>query len=57
MRIRGENRFKELVEKTFDRLGLEMDVGEQAAFEGSRYEEVLGSLARRLVHPNKMYKA
>jgi SIR2-like domain len=49
--------FKDLVEKTFDRLGLEMDVGEQAAFDGNRYEEVLGSLARRLVHPSKMYEA
>ena len=46
--------FKDLVEKTFDHLGLEMDAGEQAAFGGNRYEEVLGSLARRLVHPNKM---
>ncbi len=49
--------FKDLVEKTFDRLGLEMDAGEQIAFVGNRYEEVLGSLARRLVHPNKMYEA
>ncbi len=49
--------FKELVEKTFDRLDLKMDEGEQAAFEGNRYEEVLGSLARRLVHPSKMYAA
>src|ERR1700730_9255628 len=43
--------FKDLVEKTFDRLDLEMDAGEQAAFEDNRYEEVLGSLARRLAHP------
>jgi hypothetical protein len=34
-----------------------MDEGEQAAFEDNRYEEVLGSLARRLVHPSKMYEA
>jgi hypothetical protein len=39
------------------RLGLEMDVGEQKAFGGDRYEEVLGNLARRLVHPSKMYEA
>lgn len=49
--------FKDLVEETFDRLGLEMDAGEQIAFEGNRYEEVLGSVARRLVHPKKMYEA
>jgi hypothetical protein len=28
--------FKDLVEKTFDRLGLEMDVGEQAAFDDTK---------------------
>ena len=47
--------FEELVEKTFSRLDLKMDHGEEASFKGGRYEEVLGSLARRLVHPSKMY--
>lgn len=49
--------FRDLVDQTFERLGFEMDAGEKTAFEGDRYEEALGSLARRLVHPSKMYEA
>ena len=41
--------FQCLVECTYAKLGVERDAPEERAFKGGRYEEVLGSLSRRLV--------
>ena len=49
--------FADLVQEVFKDLGIAMDAGELDAFEHDRYEESLGSLARRVVHPSKMYQA
>lgn len=49
--------FNDLVTDVFADIGLQMDEGEKDAFDHGRYEEALGSLARRVVHPNKMYDA
>lgn len=49
--------FKGLVDRVFQDLNVEMEGGEQRAFNEQRYEEVLGSLARRLVHEGQMYRA
>ena len=49
--------FKGLVDRVYEELHLEPDGGEEAAIKDERYEEVLGSLARRLVHESKMYQA
>jgi hypothetical protein len=49
--------FAGLVKHVYRKLQLDPDRGEEAAMEGMRYEEALGSLARRLVHESKMYEA
>jgi SIR2-like domain len=49
--------FAGLVTCVYQNLRMEPDRGEKAAIEGMRYEEVLGSLARRIVHEGKMYEA
>ncbi len=43
--------FPYLVECTFNRLGVNQTKSEQTAFNQGRFEEVLGSLSRRLVEP------
>ena len=43
--------FRDLVERTYKELGLEKSPSEQAAFQRGRFEEVLGSLGRRLADP------
>ncbi|MHB8286678.1 MAG: SIR2 family protein, partial [Caulobacteraceae bacterium] len=49
--------FKDLVLRVFSKVGAEFEPGEKLSFDIPRYEEVLGSLARRLVHPRRMYEA
>ncbi len=49
--------FAGLVACVYQNLRLEPDPGEAAAIKDMRYEEALGSLARRLVHESKMYQA
>lgn len=49
--------FKSLVERCFKRLGLEKSASEEQSFKDGRYEEVLGSLSRRIVDPGDMTKA
>lgn len=44
--------FQQLVERTYEQLGVERDAAETRAFEQGRYEEVLGSLSRRLADPD-----
>lgn len=46
--------FEGLVKQCFDRLNLEMSTSEQKSFEDGRFEEVLGSLSRRIVDPVDM---
>ncbi|NMX50132.1 SIR2 family protein [Pseudomonas veronii] len=48
--------FEGLVKQCFDRLNLEMSTSEQKSFEDGRFEEVLGSLSRRIVDPNDMIR-
>lgn len=48
--------FQDLVSETFTALDIEMEQGEPGAFADHRFEEVLGSLARRLIHPRRMYE-
>ena len=43
--------FASLVERTYAELGVEMTESEQKVFEENRFEEVLGSLSRRLADP------
>ena len=40
--------FRRLVESTYQTLGVEKTASEQSAFKIERFEEVLGSLSRRL---------
>jgi hypothetical protein len=49
--------FGSLVDKTFQRLGVEMDSSERRSYEAQRFEEVLGSLGRRLADPDAMVRA
>lgn len=49
--------FKSLVERCFIRLGLEKSASEEQSFKDGRFEEVLGSLSRRIVDPGDMTKA
>jgi hypothetical protein len=49
--------FKELVDKVSNGLGEPFDASEQLAYEQARYEEVLGSLARRMANPQAMVEA
>ncbi|MGH1445213.1 MAG: SIR2 family protein [Cognatishimia sp.] len=46
--------FERLVEDCFTKLNVEMNASEQKAFGDYRYEEVLGSLSRRIVDPALM---
>lgn len=46
--------FKELVDNTYQELGLEKETSEQKAYDVQRFEEVLGALSRRLVDPKEM---
>lgn len=49
--------FKSLVDRTYARLGVEMDASEQRSYDGQRFEEVLGALGRRLADPEAMMRA
>lgn len=49
--------FADLVSQVFTKMSAEFEPGEKKAFEDQRYEEVLGSLSRRLVDNNRMYQA
>jgi hypothetical protein len=49
--------FTELVSRVFEKVRITPESGEQAAIVVGRFEEALGSLARRLVHESKMYQA
>lgn len=46
--------FDGLVTQCFDRLNLEMSASEKKSFKDGRFEEVLGSLSRRIVDPVDM---
>ena len=46
--------FKQLVERTYERLAVERKDAEQNLFEQGRFEEVLGALSRRLSDPDEM---
>ena len=46
--------FRRLVERTYQTLGVEKTASEQSAFETGRFEEVLGSLSRRLADPESV---
>ena len=46
--------FQSLVERTYETLAVEKTDSEQTAFDAGRFEEVLGSLRRRLSDPNAM---
>ncbi|MCX8999914.1 SIR2 family protein [Rhizobiaceae bacterium BDR2-2] len=45
--------FGGLVRQCFERLRLEMNASESQSFDAYRYEEVLGSLSRRIVNPTE----
>lgn len=49
--------FAELVEQVYPRIGLEPAPSETEALKVSRYEEVLGTLSRRLANPSRLYEA
>ncbi|WP_122665915.1 SIR2 family protein [Pseudomonas viridiflava] len=49
--------FGDLVQQCFDRLNLEQSVSELASSKAGRFEEVLGSLSRRIVNPRDMTRA
>jgi hypothetical protein len=49
--------FKELAQKVYKKLGVEMSRAEEEAFKHDRYEEALGSLARRLSNPDAVSDA
>ncbi|MDL2407592.1 SIR2 family protein [Rhizobium calliandrae] len=46
--------FKTLVDRTYERLGVEMSPSEYSAYTAGRYEETLGSLSRNLADPAAM---
>lgn len=46
--------FARLVANTYNKLGIDKNPSEVSSFKGERYEEVLGSLSRRLAEPEKM---
>lgn len=48
--------FKSLVDRTYERLGVEMDASEERSYNGQRFEEVLGALGRRLADPDAMVR-
>lgn len=49
--------FGDLVQQCFDRLNLKQSRSELASSEAGRFEEVLGSLSRRIVNPRDMTRA
>jgi hypothetical protein len=49
--------FPRLVEKCFADLNVKMSSSEKKSFDDQRYEEVLGSLSRRIVEPTLMIKS
>ncbi len=49
--------FKSLVVCIYEKLGVKKTDSEKRAFEDARFEEVLGSLSRRLVDPNAVTRA
>ena len=49
--------FKQLVDRVYERLGAELSPSQKAAYDGGRFEEVLGSLARDLAKPSEMVEA
>ncbi|EPM50487.1 MULTISPECIES: hypothetical protein [Pseudomonas syringae group] len=49
--------FGDLVQQCFDRLNLVQSGSELASSEAGRFEEVLGSLSRRIVNPRDMTRA
>lgn len=49
--------FKSLVDRTFENLVVEQTPSEQRAYEAGRFEEVLGSLSRRLADPQTMVRS
>jgi len=46
--------FKDLVDQCFAGLGMEKSASEEQSFKDGRFEEVLGSLSRRIVNPADM---
>jgi hypothetical protein len=48
--------FGELVEKCFTQLRMSRTASEQKSFDDGRFEEVLGSLSRRIVDPDRMVR-
>ena len=48
--------FKRLVDRTYEILAVERTDSEQSAFDQGRFEEVLGSLSRRLSDPDAMIR-
>ncbi|RBO90442.1 SIR2 family protein [Pseudochrobactrum asaccharolyticum] len=46
--------FETLVADTYSKLGIDKNPSEESSFIGGRYEEVLGSLSRRLAEPENM---
>lgn len=48
--------FKTLVDRTYERLGVEMSLSEHRAYSAGRFEEVLGSLSRNLADPMAMVR-
>lgn len=49
--------FGDLVQQCFDRLNMEQSGSELASSKAGRFEEVLGSLSRRIVNPREMTRA
>lgn len=49
--------FSSLVERCFEKLHMEMSPSERNSFGASRYEEVLGSLSRRIVNADDVTRA
>lgn len=49
--------FPDLVKQCFERLNVEWTPSENNSFDSGRYEEVLGSLSRRIVEPDDLTKA
>ncbi|WP_340267855.1 SIR2 family protein [Sphingobium mellinum] len=49
--------FKQLVDSVSEALGVPINASEQLAYDSNRFEEVLGSLSRRLAEPSHMVRA
>lgn len=48
--------FARLVDRCYDELNLEKDRSEHLSYEAGRFEEVLGSLSRRIVDPDELVR-